>query len=333
MGGGSFLLAALFLREVSNMALGINDIETARQRIEPYVLKTPLLRLENLDDCLGCRVFAKAECMQKTGSFKLRGAMNKMLSLPREQIEKGIVAVSSGNHGRAVAYAAKLFGLQATIIIPDNAARVKVEAIRELGANIIQCKAEDRFPLAEQICNERGLTMVPPYDDHEIMAGQGTCGLEIMEQCPDMDTVLVPVSGGGLLSGVSCAIKAVSSNTRVFGICPEVLPHFKLSFEKGEPVAVPQRTSIADALASRQPGKKTFPVIKQFCDGILAVSEESIIAGMKLMLTEGKVLAEAASCICAGALLMGKVPVRENDRVCLLLSGGNVGLEQLEILK
>ena len=315
------------------MTLRFKDIETARSRITPYVIRTPLLRMENLDDRLGCRVFVKAECMQRTGSFKLRGAMNKTLSLPRDQIAKGIVAVSSGNHGRAVAYAAKLFGLQATVIIPDTAARVKVDAIRELGASIIQCRAEDRFALAEQICTERELTMVPPYDDHEIMAGQGTCGIEIMEQYPDMDAVLVPVSGGGLLSGVSCAIKAISPKTRVFGICPEVLPHFKLSFDKGEPVAVPQRTSIADALASRQPGKKTFPVVKQFCDGIFTVSEESILAGMKLILTDGKVLAEAASCICAGALLTGEVPVTENDDVCMLLSGGNVGLEQLDMLK
>lgn len=315
------------------MTLSIKDIEEARLRIKPYVNKTPLLRMENLDDRLGCRVFAKAECMQKTGSFKLRGAMNKVLSLPRDQVEKGIVAVSSGNHGRAVAYAANLFGLEATVIIPDTAARVKVDAIRDLGAKIIQCKAEDRFPLAEQICSERGLTMVPPYDDYEIMAGQGTCGIEIMEQYPDVDAVLVPVSGGGLLGGVSWAIKAISPSTKVFGICPEVLPHFKLSFEKGEPVAVPQRKSIADALASRQTGKMTFPIVKQFCDGIFSVPEESIIAGMKLMLTEGKVLAEAASCISAGALLMGEVPVRENDRVCLLLSGGNVGLEQLDMLK
>ena len=174
--------------------------------------------------------------------------------------------------------------------------------------------------------------MVPPFDDHEIMAGQGTAGLEIIEQHPELDMILVPVSGGGLLSGVSCAVKALSSRAKVYGICPEVLPHFCLSMEKGEPVAVDQRTSVADALASRKPGSMTFPVVRQCCDGIVAVSEERIMQGMKLMLTEGKLLAEPSSCIGAAALLAGCLPVEKNDNVCLLLSGGNVGLEQLEIL-
>ena len=315
------------------MSFSITDIETARKRIETYVFRTPLLRMENLDDRLACHVFAKAECMQRTGSFKLRGAMNKILSLPHDLVKNGIVAVSSGNHGRAVAYTAKLFGLRATVIIPDTAVCVKVDAIRALGAEIIQCKAEERFALAEQLCSERCGIMVPPFDDHEIMAGQGTAGLEIMEQCADLDAVLVPVSGGGLLSGVSCAIKSVSPKTRVYGVCPEVLPHFKLSMERGEPVIVPQKYSVADALASRQPGQKTFPVIKEFCDGILSVSEEMILAGTKLMLTEGKVLAEPASCVCVAALLSGAVPIGVNNKVCMLLSGGNVGLEQLDILK
>lgn len=315
------------------MSFGIDSILAARQRISPYIVKTPLLRLENLDPYLGCRVFAKAECMQKTGSFKLRGAMNKVLSLPREDLDRGIVAVSSGNHGRAVAYAAKMFGLRATVIVPDTAVRIKTEAIKELGAEIIQSKAEERYELAERLCRERGGVMVPPFDDYEIMAGQGTAGLEIIEQYPELDRILVPVSGGGLLGGVSCAVKAVSAGTKIYGICPEVLPHFRLSMEKGEPVAVEQRTSVADALASRKPGSKTFPVVRQYCDGIVAVSEERIMQGMKLMLTEGKLLAEPSSCIGAAALLAGSLPVEKNENVCLLLSGGNVGLEQLERLR
>lgn len=312
------------------MSFGIDRILAARQHISPYITKTPLLRLENLDSRLGCRIFVKAECMQKTGSFKLRGAMNKVLSLPREDLERGIVAVSSGNHGRAVAYAAKMFGLQATVIVPDTAVRVKTDAIRELGAEIIQCRAEERYELAERLCCERGGVMVPPFDDFDIMAGQGTAGLEIIEQCPELDSILVPVSGGGLLSGVSCAVKALSPRTKVYGICPEVLPHFLLSMEKGEPVTVEQRASVADALASRKPGSKTFPVVRQYCDGIFAASEDKIRQGMKLMLTEGKLLAEPSSCIGAAALLAGCLPVGEDENICLLLSGGNVGLEQLE---
>ena len=315
------------------MSFGINDILAARRRIEPYVIETPLIRLENLDGFLGCRVYAKAECMQRTGSFKLRGAMNKLLSLDREQLERGIIAVSSGNHGRAVAFAARMFGFPATVIIPDTAARVKVDAIRELGAEISQCKAEERYALAESICARRQGTIIPPFDDYEIMAGQGTSALEMLEQCSGLDMVLVPVSGGGLLSGISTALKAASPGTKVYGICPEMLPHFRLSMEKGEPVSVPQRRSVADALASRQPGSKTFPVVRQNCDGIFAVPEDQILRGMKLLLTEGKILAEPASAIGAAALLAGIVPVKESDRVCLVISGGNVGLEQLDMLR
>ena len=315
------------------MTFGIDDVYAAQLRIKPYAIQTPLLRAENLDRFLGCRVFVKAECMQVTGSFKLRGAMNKLLSTPREELERGIIAVSSGNHGRAVAYAAKLFGLRATVIIPDTAARVKADAIRSLGAEMIQCKAEERYDLADKLCCERGGTLFPPFDDHSIMAGQGTAGLEIIEQYPDLDTVIVPVSGGGLLGGVSCAIKELSPKTRVCGVCPEVLPHFVLSMERGEPVAVPQRTSLADALASRQPGKKTFPVVHKYCDGVFGVSEEMILRGVKLILSEGKILAEPSSCLGAAAILAGSIQVRETDNVCLLLSGGNVGWEQLALIK
>lgn len=315
------------------MPFSIEDIRRAQQRIADYIIKTPLLRLEGLDPYLGCRVFAKAECMQRTGSFKLRGAMNKLLSLPRPQLERGIIAVSSGNHGRAVAYAAKMFGLRATVVIPHTAARVKAEAIRELGAEIIQCPAEERYELAEELRRKRGGILLPPFDDYEIMAGQGTAGLEMMEQSSALDTVLVPVSGGGLLAGVSCAVKALSPRTKVYGICPEVLPHFKLSLEQGMPVSVPQRTSVADALASRQPGSKTFPAVRENCDGVFAVAEDNILQGMKLLLYQGKLLAEAASCVTVAALLAGAVPVGKDDKVCLLLSGGNLGAEQLEKLK
>ena len=315
------------------MSFGIEDIRAARERVAPYVFETPLLRLANLDQYLGCQVYAKAECMQKTGSFKLRGAMNKLLSLTEEQLQRGVVAVSSGNHGRAVAYAAGLFGFRATVVIPDTAARVKVNAMRALGAEIIQCKAEDRYGLADELCRERGAVLMHPFDDPFIMAGQGTAGLELVEQGPAFDAALVPVSGGGLLSGIATAVKALSPSTKVYGICPEILPHFKLSLEQGKPVSVPQRASVADALASRQPGKLTLPVIRQNCDGIVTVAEDDILRGQKLLLTEGKLLAEPASAIGAAALLAGSLPVSADDRVCLLISGGNVGLEQLARLQ
>ena len=204
--------------------LTIEKIRDAREQIGEYIVQTPLLRLHSLDPYLGCEVYAKAECMQITGSFKLRGAMNKILSLTDEELQRGIVAASSGNHGKAVAYACMKLGIKATIILPETVAKVKEETIRKWGAEIVKCDVSQRFEVAERICRERNAVLVPPFNDEMIMAGQGTAGLEIMEQCPQLSKVIVPVSGGGLIGGVSTAVKAVSPETLVYGAEPAVLP-------------------------------------------------------------------------------------------------------------
>ncbi|MCD7953049.1 MAG: threonine/serine dehydratase [Synergistaceae bacterium] len=316
------------------MPFTVSQIKEARERIAPYITETPLIRLGNLDQYLGCRVYAKLESMQRTGSFKLRGAVNKLLSLSAEQIGRGVVAASSGNHGKALAYAAGLLGAKCTVVMPRTAPRNKIEAIGKLVAEVVLCETSERFRIAEDICRERGGTMAPPYDDYEIMAGQGTAGLEILEQEPDLDCVISPVSGGGLIGGLSTALKAVSEGKiRVVGAEPDILPRYSESLAAGERVTVPQRRSLADALASQTPGARNFPVVQANVDGVARVSEEYIKKGMKLLLTEGKLLAEPASCIGAGALLEGLISVREDEKVCLLISGGNVGLEQLEILR
>ena len=183
------------------MPLTMDAIRQAQARIAPYALKTPLLRMECLDAALGCQVYVKAECMQRTGSFKLRGAMNRALTLTPEERARGIVAASSGNHGRAISYAARLLGAKATVVMPRQAPEIKIQAIRALGAEVILCETSERFRLAEELCASRGATMVPPFNDETVMAGQGTVGLEIMEACPDMDVIVTPTSGGGLLGG------------------------------------------------------------------------------------------------------------------------------------
>lgn len=315
------------------MSITLQDIKTAQARIAPYVVRTPLLRMQNLDRFLGCQVYAKAECMQNTGSFKLRGAMNKILSLTPEEVGRGIVAASSGNHGKAVAYAAKLLGTTAAIVMPNTAPSIKVEAIRALGAEVVQCDASQRFLLAEELCQKRGCTMVPPFDDDEVMAGQGTTGLEIMDQCPDLDYVIVPTSGGGLIGGVSTAVKSIRPETKVIGAEPAALPRYSTSLAAGEPVTVPQQRTLADALVSQRPGLKNFPIVQAHTDGFIPVSDEFLLKGMKLLLTEGKLLAEPSSCIGLGALLQGSLSVKANDKVCLIISGGSVGLEQLRILE
>ena len=221
------------------MTMTLETIRAAHARIAPYIVQTPLLRLPALDDALGCEVYVKAECMQRTGAFKLRGAMNRILALTDAERARGFVAASSGNHGRAVAYAAQRFGTHACIVMPRTAPAVKQAGIRALGAELVLCDASERFDVAARLCAERGAAMVPPFNDELVMAGQGTVGLEILEQCPEMDAVVVPVSGGGLIGGVSTAVKALAPRVRVFGAEPAALPRYTESLRAGHPVQVP----------------------------------------------------------------------------------------------
>lgn len=316
------------------MEFTVNTIKEARERISEFVTETPLLRMEALDGYLGCQVYVKLENMQKIGAFKFRGAMNKIQTLTEEELARGIVAASSGNHGKALAYGAKMKGAKATIIMPYTAPKMKVEAIKGLGADVVLCDAAERFEVAAKVCEEQGSTMVPPYDDYEVMAGQGTLGLEIMEQCPDVDMVVVPASGGGLLGGVSTAVKGVAEHVKVYGAEPSVLPRYSVSLEKGEPtmVPMPEQKSAADALVSNRPGLKCFPVVRDHVDGFAAVDDSYMLKAMKLFLMEGKILAEPSSCIGMGAVLQGLIPVKPEDKVCFVISGGNLGFEQLEML-
>lgn len=313
--------------------MDIQTIKAARERIAPYTVQTPLIRMANLDAFLGCQVYVKAECMQITGAFKLRGAMNRALSLSGEELARGLVCASSGNHGKGIAYAAKALGTKATIVMPYTSPKVKVEAIKALGAEVVQCETSERFDVAERVCAEKGATMVPPYNDEAVMTGQGTAGLEIMEQLPDVNAVVVPVSGGGLIGGVSTAIKSVNCEVKVYGAEPAVLPRYSLSLEAGVPQKVEQKPTIADALVSQMPGDKCFPYVKQNVDAVYTVGEEYILKAMKMLLCEGKVLAEPSSCIGMAAVLEGKLKFDAEDKVCFLVSGGSVGLEQLSVLQ
>lgn len=315
------------------MSLTLEKIFEAKNRIAPYITTTPLIRMEKLDEFLGCQVYLKAECMQITGAFKLRGAVNKIKTLTPEQLSCGIVAASSGNHGKAVAYTAKKLGAKATIVMPYTAPAIKVNAIKELGAEVVQCDTSERFEVAERICKERNATMVPPFNDEDIMAGQGTSGIEIMEQCPDIDKVIVPVSGGGLIGGVSTAIKGMNSSVKVYGAEPAALPRYSASLKAGKPVKVEQKKSIADALVAQIPGDKCYPYIAKNTDGFFDVEDEYLLKAWKLLLTEGKILCEPSSAIGIGAVLQGLAKVEKDEKVCFLISGGSVGLEQLKVLE
>lgn len=315
---------------------GMEEILAARERIVPYIYRTPVIHLENLDERLGCQVYIKPECMQRTNSFKIRGAMNKMLSLPEAELKNGVVAASSGNHGKGVAFAAKLLGVKATIVIPDNAPQIKVDGIRNLGAEVVQCRLSERHIIAGQLNEKYGYTIIHPYDDYEIIAGQGTLGLEIAEQLPDVDYVVVPIGGGGLIGGVSTAIKAMIPQAQIIGAEPYVLRRYAASVETGERVNLKEQKSVADALLTQKPGERNYPIVMENVSGFAGVRDEYMLKAMKLLLMEGKILAEPSSCIGIGAVLQGELEkwnVKKPDKVCFVISGGNVGLEQIEKLK
>lgn len=308
---------------------GIEEILAARERLAPYVYRTPVIHLENLDERLGCQVYVKPECMQRTNSFKIRGALNKMLSMPREELKNGVVAASSGNHGKGVAFAAKLLGIKAVIVIPDNAPQVKVEGIRALGAEVVQCKLSERHVIAGQLSEQHGYTIIHPYDDYQIIAGQGTLGLEIAEQLPDADYVVVPIGGGGLIGGVSTAIHSRLPEAKVIGAEPEVLRRYARSLEAGERIDLGEQKSVADALLTQKPGERNYPIVTANVSQFVGVRDEFMLKAMKLLLLEGKILAEPSSSIVIGAALQGVLPVKKTDKVCFVISGGNVGLDQI----
>ena len=314
------------------MEFNVALIEEAKTRIAPHVLETPLVRVEKLDPFLGCQVYLKLENMQNAGAFKLRGAMNAALSLTPEQLQNGIVTCSTGNHGRACAYAGKMLGASVTVVVPFGAPEIKVQNIEALGAHIVQCPAVERFVVAAEIAKETGATFVAPYDDWAVMAGQGTCGLEIVQQLPDAHMLVVPTSGGGLLSGVACAVKARCPQMRIVGAEPAVMTRYAASLEAGHPVELPQAETLADALLSNHPGTKCFEVVQKCVDGVVAVDDESLKRAQKLLLTEGCIFAEPSACIGIGAVLAGTLQVQPDQKVCFLISGGNCSVKQLDIL-
>ncbi|MDP0493986.1 MAG: threonine/serine dehydratase [Fusobacterium sp. JB021] len=307
----------------------LEKIKEAKERINEYIFKTPLIRMEILDEILNCEVYLKAECMQKTNSFKIRGALNKMLSLPKEKIEKGVIAASSGNHGKGVAFAAKLLNIPATIVLPENAPKIKIEGIQKLGAKTVLCELSERHKIAKQLSVENDYTIIHPYDDYKIIEGQGTIGLEIMEQQKDLDYVVVPIGGGGLIGGISTAVKSINSNVKVIGIEPERLRRYGKSLEEGKRVLLNQEKSLADALLTIQPGEKNYPIVIKNVDKFSFSSDEYLKKGTDILLNQGKILSEFSSASVIGAVLQGNLKFNKKDKVCFVISGGNISMSQI----
>ncbi len=315
------------------MEFNIDNILQAQKRIENYIVKTPLIRAANLDKFLGFEVYLKLENMQKTGSFKYRGAMNKILYLPEEKLKKGVVCASSGNHGKAIAYASKELGIPAIVVIPDTAPKIKVDNILNLGAEVIQCDPKDRFKIAREISEIKGMTEIPPFDDYEVMAGQGTVGLEIMSSGVDFDYVIIPVSGGGLIGGISTAIKEKNNSVKIIGAEPKNAAAYTVSLKANKRSTAEFKKTVADALVSVTPGEKNYKQVVKYVDGFMDVSEEYILKGMKLLLLEGKILSEISSAIGIGGILENKIKIEKNKKVCFVISGGSIALNQLNLLE
>jgi threonine dehydratase len=316
-------------RQKSEM-LTFQLIQEAATRINSKIHRTPVLTSHSFNKLAGCEVFFKCENLQRAGAFKMRGASNKILSLTDKEKQRGVAAFSSGNHAQAVALASREAGVSAVIAMPDDAPKAKVAATREYGAKIVfyDRQRQDREAVAVEIAQRDGRVMVPPYDDYLILAGQGTCGLEFLEEVPDLDCLLVPCSGGGLFAGVSTAAKALNPNIRCFPVEPETADDTRQSFVKGERVSIGPPPTIADGLRVQSPGALTFPILQQTAEDVLTVSDDEMIETIKFFLFRMKLLVEPSGAAAAAAALTRKVP-GDTERVGVVLSGGNIDAQML----
>lgn len=314
-----------------NGTVKLADIEKASKRLAPYIKRTPIIRAEKVDGAAGCEVYFKPENLQKTGSFKLRGATNKILSLSEEERGRGIIASSSGNHGLGVACASQLLGVQATLVLPVNAPKVKIEGARNMGANVILhgYDSVERYKRLYEIQAEEGYTLVHSYDDIDLIAGQGTVGYEIGEDFKDVDTVIVPLGGGGLLAGVATALKEMKPSVRVIGAEPAAIPRYSASRERGEPVEVPMNDTVADGLMITKTGGNTYPLIQKYVDEVIPVEDEFILKAMDHIYFDAKLVVEPSAAIGLAAILSGKIKTSPEEKVCCVLTGGNIDKEKL----
>ena len=303
----------------------LQSIQQAAERIRPVIHRTPVMTSRLFNEATGVQAFFKCENFQRGGAFKFRGAANFLSSMKPEDRARGVVAFSSGNHAQAVAIAAAHFGISATIVMPDDAPVAKLEATRAYGARIILYDRlrEDREAIGRKLAEESGCVLIPPYDHEWIIAGQGTAVIELLEEVPALDAVLVCVGGGGLFAGSLIAGKGLQPSLKMWGVEPELANDTWLSLEKGERVATEPSTTIADGLRAVTPGAITFPIVKSLADGVLLVSEDEIRHAVSFVATRMKIVAEPSGAVTPAALLAHKMPAGP-QRIGILISGGNV---------
>ncbi|MBF5045615.1 threonine ammonia-lyase [Aggregicoccus sp. 17bor-14] len=308
------------------MSITLADIQDARRTLHGIVITTPVLPDERISQELGAHIFLKAECTQRAGSFKIRGAYNKMKHLTAEERARGVIAHSAGNHAQGVALAAKLLGIPATIVMPERAPLTKVTATRRYGAEVILHGAtfDDAGVRARQLQEERGLTYVHAFNDPRTIAGQGTIGMELVDALPEMNVLVVPIGGGGLIGGIATAVKALMPSVRIVGVQAAGCSPVQASLSAGEPVTFHKARTIADGIAVKRPGDLTLPIIQKLVDDVVTVDEEEIARGIAHVVQNAHMVVEGAGAAGVAALLAGKVTVRPGDTVCAVMGGGNI---------
>jgi threonine dehydratase len=320
------------MRDTATQLISIDAIRAAAARIAPIAIKTPLVRAAFpgvSGHGTGKEVWLKAESLQPIGAFKIRGAANKILQLTPGEIARGVITYSSGNHAQGVAYAARVVGARAVIVMPSNAPAIKRAATLALGAEIVDVglASSERLAVAGELVRKHGYVVIPPYDDEQIIAGQGTCGLEIAEELPGVDLVVSPVSGGGLLSGVAAAVKQLSPKTHVFGIEPELAGDAAESFRTGQIVAWPAEAvsrTIADGLRTQSVGVRNFAHMQAFVDGVVTVTEAEIRAAMRAIVAATRLVPEPSGAVSTAALLFHAGELPAYRKAVAVVSGGNV---------
>jgi threo-3-hydroxy-L-aspartate ammonia-lyase len=307
--------------------IGLDDVQAAARRLDGIAHRTPVLSSRTLDARVGARVLIKAECLQRTGSFKFRGAYNKISSLSEDERGRGVAAFSSGNHAQAVALAARLLGTHATIVMPEDAPTLKLDATRGYGAEVVTYDrySEDREAIGTRLAEERGLALVRPFDDSLVIAGQGTAALELLEEAGGLDLLVAPVGGGGLIAGCATVVKGRLPEAQVIGVEPEDGDDTQRSLAAGHPVEVPVSRSIADSLQVPKPGDLTFSINKELLEAIATVTDQELIDAMRFLFERMKLVTEPGGAAAVAALLAGKLDHEPNTTIGLIVSGGNIG--------
>lgn len=313
--------------------LTLEDIKKAKERISGYIRRTPLWEEGRLEEFVGCKLYLKPENLQLTGAFKIRGALNTALSLSKDELEKGIITSSSGNHAQACAYVGRMLGIHATVVIPEDAPKVKINNAKRMGAEVIlwdrsYAKRWEKVYEEEKL---HGYIPIHPYEEPRVMAGQGTIGLEILEDLPDVQTVVVPIGGGGLISGISTAIKETNPNIRVIGIQAAASCPYYASRMAGKPTPPPfnGEETLADGISCTAVGKNPYPIIEKYVDEIVTVEEDSIKQAVKLIADKAKFIVEPTSAVVIAAFLEKKFKVYKDEKVCALLTSGNYDIDKL----